>query len=382
MRRSKSSSGRVARLESADVVIVGGGPAGSSMAFGLRESGLHVVTLDRARFPRDKLCAGWVTPPVFAALGIETDDYARQNVLQPIHGFRVGVSGGRESATHSDQIVSYGIRRREFDTYLLRRTDTDVREGEPLRSLERQDSGWLVNGGVRAPLVVGAGGHFCPVARRLMLGPKSEEPLIAAQEIEFRMTEAQARSCPVPADTPQISFQRDLHGYGWIFRKGDWLNVGLGRQDREHLSKYLEGFLEELRQQGRLPSGFPTDFRGHAYLLYDQAPRRLFEEGLALIGDAAGLAYPRSGEGIRPAVESGLLLARTLRNVESTEKLGAPETLAGYERDLLDRFGSREHRPGPTDRLPASLVRFLAARLLGHPRIANDIVVRRWFLRA
>ncbi len=368
-------------MERADVVVIGGGPAGSSLAAGLRGSGLRVVILDRARFPRDKMCAGWVTPPVFECLGIEPEEYGQGRVLQPIHGFRVGVLGGRQSATSSEDVVSYGIRRCEFDTALLERSGAEVREGEPLRSLERTPLGLRVNGAIEASLVVGAGGHFCPIARRLMLGPKSEEPLIAAQEVEFRLDPAQARACPVAPETPHIAFLRDLKGYGWVFRKGDYLNVGLGRQDRANLSGHLADFLAELRREGRLPPDLPDGFRGHAYLLYDQAPRRLFDEGLALVGDAAGLAYPRSGEGIRPAVESGLLLARVLRDAPG-DKLGAPEMLAAYERALLDRLGSREHRPGVTDRLPGPLVRFLAAHLLGHPRVARDVVVRRWFLHA
>ena len=58
-----------------DVLIVGGGPAGASCAWALRQAGLDVVVLDQAQFPRDKVCAGWITPPVLTALGIDPQDY-------------------------------------------------------------------------------------------------------------------------------------------------------------------------------------------------------------------------------------------------------------------------------------------------------------------
>ena len=101
------------------------------------------------------------------------------------------------------------------------------------------------------------------------------------------------------------------------------------------------------------------------------------DEGLALIGDAAGLAYPRSGEGIRPAIESALLLARALREAGPTHA-----ALRGYEAALLASRGAREKGVGFTDVLPAPLVRALAGRLLGVEWFARRVVVDRWFVHA
>ena len=83
--------------------------------------------------------------------------------------------------------VSYGIRRCEFDHYLLARSGAEQRLGEPVRTLERRDGDWVVNGAVRAPMLIGAGGHFCPVAQRLGARLGHGEPIIAAQETEFRL---------------------------------------------------------------------------------------------------------------------------------------------------------------------------------------------------
>jgi len=84
-------------LDSCDVLVVGGGPAGSSFAWELRDSGLSVVVLDRARFPRDKICAGWITPQILDALEIDPADYCKERVLEPIRGFRVSRRGDRSA---------------------------------------------------------------------------------------------------------------------------------------------------------------------------------------------------------------------------------------------------------------------------------------------
>ena len=151
--------------EVCDILIVGGGPAGSSCAWGLRDSGLDVLILDKVTFPRDKVCAGWITPAVADLLELDLSDYQQDNILQPITRFRTGIIGGTAIQTEYSQIVSYGVRRCEFDDYLLKRCEARYRLGEALKSIERTQKEWVINGTLRAKVVVGAGGHFCPVAR-------------------------------------------------------------------------------------------------------------------------------------------------------------------------------------------------------------------------
>ena len=76
----------------------------------------------RRRFPRDKVCAGWITPAVVQALELDLEDYARQRTLQPFSGFRTGPFGRALRTTDFGCPISYGIRRCEFDDYLLLRS--------------------------------------------------------------------------------------------------------------------------------------------------------------------------------------------------------------------------------------------------------------------
>ena len=365
-------------MESCDVLVVGGGPAGSSCAWGLRGSGLDVVVLDRARFPRDKVCAGWITPQILAELALGAADYAKERVLQPIRGFRVGRVGGRVADADRGAVVSFGIRRCEFDDFLLRRCGARLRLGEPLRRLRRSRDGWVANEAIEARILVGAGGHFCPVARELGAAPGAGEPAVLAREVEFELDPEQQEKCTVLPELPELFFTEDLKGYGWLVRKGSFLNVGLGRQDPVAFPKRVEDFLGYLEAGGRLPPRTPRRWPGHAYLLYDQAPRPLTGDAALLAGDAAGLAYPKSGEGIRPAVETGLLAARALR---AAGTLG-PSALAAYEEAVQSRFGPRtgRARPGLTDLLPRAWRGPVAARVLGQRAFASRVVVDRWFL--
>ena len=80
-------------METCDVLMVGGGPAGSTCAWKLRQAGADVLVVDQATFPRDKVCAGWITPPVIETLRLDTAAYASSRTFQPITAFRTGVIG-------------------------------------------------------------------------------------------------------------------------------------------------------------------------------------------------------------------------------------------------------------------------------------------------
>lgn len=362
-------------MDRCDVLVVGGGPGGSSCARALVRAGLDVVVLDRRSFPRDKVCAGWITPPVLACLEVDPAEYARGRVLQPVHGFAVSRLGDPAARVDYGRPVSYGIRRCELDHFLLARTGARLRLGEPLRSLRRAGGRWLANDAVEAPVLVGAGGHFCPVAQQLGCATGPPAPVVAAQEIEVRVAPDALEKLALDATLPELFFEPDLAGYGWVVRKGDWLNVGLGRQGSPGgLAEFVARFLDRMRAQGKAPAVFDARFRGHAYLLHGQAARPLAGDGVLLVGDAAGLAYPRSGEGIRPAVESGLLAAGTI-----VEAGGDPATakLAPYGERIEARFGPRGPQPpGPAP----GWKRALAGRLLATPAFARRVVLDRWFL--
>ena len=368
-------------MDTCDVLIVGGGPAGSSCAWGLRNSGLDVAILDRQTFPRDKICGGWITPQVLSELGIDPADYARNHVLQPITGFRTGWIGGPAFDTSYDTTVSYGIRRREFDHYLLRRSGARLVQGQALASLQREKNGWSVNEQTKARLVVGAGGHFCPVAKLTGAKPPRENAVVA-HEAEFEMDDRQQAQCKVRADTPKLYFCADIKGYGWCFRKNNYLNIGLGRMDQHRLTEHVAVFVRFLKSTGRIAFDVPSTLLGHAYLLYGVSERKLAGDSVLLIGDAAGLAYKQSGEGIRPAIESGLLAAQAILAAQGNY---SRESLEAYEKLLARRFGATSGRDWASrvgEYLPSAWMGAIGRRLLGARWFVRDVVIDRWFLHA
>lgn len=365
-------------MDSCSVLILGGGPAGSSCAWALARAGLDVTIVDRARFPRDKVCGGWITPQVLAELDIDPAVYARGRTMQPITGFRTSRIGQPGIFSDYGDVVSYGIRRREFDEYLLRRAGARVIEDEALWSLEKRGSEWTVNERFRAPLLIGAGGHFCPVAKHL--GAKfGEEVIVAAQETEFEMTPEQARACRVQPEVPELYFCRDIKGYGWCFRKGDVLNVGLGRLDKHRISEHVAAFVEYLKRAGRVPFDLPSRIQGHAYLLFDRSTRPVVSDGVLLVGDAAGLSYSQSGEGIRPAIESGLLAAQVIAEAEGDYSAAR---LSPYRDALHQRFGTsaNEWFMGIGKKLSPGLQDAIGGALLRTSWFSRRVVLDRWFL--
>ncbi|MGA9883128.1 MAG: NAD(P)/FAD-dependent oxidoreductase [Candidatus Acidiferrales bacterium] len=365
-------------MDACDALIVGAGPAGSACAWALRQAGIDTLIIDKRNFPRDKVCGGWITPAVLEELRIDAAEYGRGRVLQPLTGFCTSRIGGPEVQTAYGEPVSYGIRRCEFDAFLLARSGARVLQNTPLKGLERNGDRWIVNGTISARILIGAGGHFCPVARYLGADAR-KETAVAAQEIEFEMTPEQRANCAIRGEVPELFFCADMKGYGWCFRKQNFLNIGLGRLDPRGLPAHVANFLAFLRKAGKVAFDLPASMLGHAYLLYSKTNRKLVDDGVLLIGDAAGLAYSQSGEGIRPAIESGLLAAKLVGDAAGNY---TRQELQRYRAALSARFGDsgRDFSTSVGSRLPEGWIDSLGRVLLTNVWFSRHVVLDRWFL--
>ncbi|NOY21933.1 MAG: NAD(P)/FAD-dependent oxidoreductase [Acidobacteria bacterium] len=284
-----------------DVVIVGGGPAGSTAAWKLKEAGRDVLILDKADFPRLKLCAGWITLRTLKRLEISETAYPHgivkfRTLYFHIHGLPFPVPTRQ-----------FSIRRTEFDHWLLNRAEVPVQQHVAQR-IERQGEGFVIDGKFRCNWLVGAGGTGCPVYRTFFreICPREGEKQIVSMELEFQVAMSTTH-CHL------WFFQHGLPGYAWyVPKKGGWLNIGIGGKQtsmvkkgadiREHWRRFV-GFL----LKKKLLASPPPTPGACSYYLRQNGP---VQDGCAIIvGDAAGLATLDMGEGIGPAIESGLLAA-------------------------------------------------------------------------
>jgi flavin-dependent dehydrogenase len=294
----------------AEVLIVGGGPAGAACAGYLRRHGVDCLILDRATFPRLKLCAGWVTPEVFDDLGVKPEAYPHG--LRVLEGLRLSVRGIKFRLPSRQ----YAIRRIEFDDWLLRRAGVTVHH-HTVRRVTRLGDRYVVDDAFSSTYLVGAGGTHCPVARTFfdLTNPRSRDALIVTQEEAFAYAAADDR-CHL------WFFEDGLPGYAWYVPKsGGDVNVGVGGKIAaldargETIHKHWDLLVERLDRLN-LVRGYDFRPRGHAYYLREPG-RRLRVGNAFVVGDAAGLATMDMGEGIEPAIKSGLLAARAIVHGEA-----------------------------------------------------------------
>ncbi len=355
-----------------DAIVIGGGPAGSSCARTLSDAGWNVIVLDRAQFPRDKVCAGWLTADVFPLLDLTPAEYrASGATLQEITGFRTRVIGRQPIETRYPRTISYAIRRCEFDDFLLRRSGARLFGNTRVSSICRTGERWVVNDQVEAPIVVGAGGHFCPVARQMRGGPDTSVPVVA-KEAEFRLDGDRGAVAP---QLPELLFCHDLQGYAWCVRKEGYVNVGIGRRGNQDFNQHVQAFTALLDETMNIRTPASVQWRGHAYLAWGVGPRPVVGDGMLLAGDAAGLAYPESGEGIRPAIESGQMAGAAL--IGAGGRYGA-DRLRSYAAALERLHPPRRRGSRVSDTVAAAVGRMLLRSSI----FTRHVVIDRWFLRS
>ena len=166
-----------------DAVIVGGGPAGSTCARTLVKAGARVAIVDRAAFPRVKLCAGWLSDPFWDVIERAPREYPRG--LWEWNRCHVHYRGKQYSMPGH----GWFIRRYELDDWLLRESGAELHLGTNVKEIVRENDGTWRVGELRARYVVGAGGTHCPVAR--MLAPVRPRRAVGVQELELQ-TDASA----------------------------------------------------------------------------------------------------------------------------------------------------------------------------------------------
>jgi flavin-dependent dehydrogenase len=293
-----------------DIIIVGGGPAGAACARFATRGGARVAILDRATFPRVKLCAGWLSVPIWDELEIAPSEYDRS--LWEWNTCHVHYGGTH----HKVRSRGFFIRRYEFDEFLLRGCGAEVFEGYSVKDIERDGDDWVINGEHRARYLVGAGGTHCPVARTLFRD-KPRRP-VGVQEREFQTDAGSIAASRIGGDgEPELLLYDDLRGYAWNVPKTEWLNVGCGTVNARDVRSAWDDARGFFQGTGHIPEqDWPTldRMKGHSYYLFD--PAHLDDcqrsDGAFIVGDALGLAQPFTAEGILPAVASGRLCAEAI----------------------------------------------------------------------
>ena len=283
----------------------------------MTRGGARVAVVDRADFPRVKLCGGWLSTPIWDALGLAPSEYAGGLWEWGTCHVRFG------GEDHAVACRGFFIRRFELDDFLLRRCGADLHLGVAVHDIERDADGLWSVAGVRARHLVGAGGTHCPVAR--LHPPLRPMGPVGVQEHEFRADPAAIARTRIGGDgEPELLLHDDLGGYSWNVPKTDWLNVGSGTANPNEVRAAWQKARQHFHDSGHVPAEVAADLeakamKGHAYYLFDpvhlNAAARVDADGRGgsyLIGDSLGLAQPLTAEGILPAVISGRALAEAI----------------------------------------------------------------------
>jgi geranylgeranyl reductase family protein len=307
-------------VERFDVLVVGAGPAGSAAALHLVRGGASVLLAEKARFPRDKPCGGGLTGRALRWRPCDVEP-----VVEHVVDRFVVRSGYRaRCARRSETPLIQMTQRRRLDAYLAEQAaeaGAELRDRAPVAEVALEPAGVTARVGrapVRADYLVGADGANGIVARAAGLG----EGIQCGVALEGNVPWSSLAHKPYD-ETAWVELGVVPGGYGWVFPKGEHANLGVGGwldegpRLREHLARLA-------RAHGVDPARL-TDVRGHRLPMRHLGAPAAAGRTL-LVGDAAGLVDPLSGDGIYEAFVSARLAAEAIlagRPQEYEAALGA-----------------------------------------------------------
>jgi menaquinone-9 beta-reductase len=348
--------------DSADVLVVGAGPAGSSTAFHLAQAGLDVLLLEKSIFPREKVCGDGLTPRAVKQLVTMGIPLNAEDGWFPNKGLRI-IGGGVRLELDWPELSSYpgfGLVRTRlgFDETLARaaqKAGARLLEGVTVTG-PVLDSGGRITGVTarpageaertyRARLVVAADGNSSRLSLAMGLAKRADRPLGVAVRTYY--TSPRHRDDYLESWLELWDGDRLLPGYGWIFGMGDGTsNVGLGLLNTSAAFQHTDyrGLLK--RWLAGMPAGWgyteenrTAPVRGAALPMgFNRTPH--YTRGLLLAGDSGGMVNPFNGEGIAYAMECGEIAGRMIAQaLARPDQAGTERVLQGYPQALKDAYG-------------------------------------------
>lgn len=366
-----------------DLVIVGGGPAGASCARAAALGGLDVLLIEKEVHPRDKLCAGVLTHRVADLVDFD---------IEPVTELRF--SGGRVYSgkgtyfefTIDERFAGYLVKRRTFDKYLIERAidaGAEVIQDTKAVGVEQTRSGirvLTVGDSYKAQLLVGADGVNGIVARQVGLRDRWESDKVGlCISVDVPVEENEIKRCMSLSDFEE-SIGVDVHfgliqwGYGWCFPKKDELSVGIGtRLDvAANLKDHWKSFVKSVEEAKGLKFDLSRQSAFRVPLGVPKTP--LVARRTMLVGDAAGLVSPLSGEGIFYAMESGIIAAKVACEAAQKKK---PSHVMEYGRivkeNILSDLAAAEY-------LANILYKSIDNIDIMLQIVSDDLVMRKYFI--
>lgn len=309
-----------------DVIIVGAGPAGSTAAALMAASGLSVLVLERYPLPRYKTCGGGITRRALQKMPIDISAVVRDSIDTVV----VQNGGAKSHVFTHNRPFMFLVMRDELDFLLSQHAITcgaRVQTNESVVDVISQDDVIHVTTRTKrfsCRFLLGADGVNSVVAKKTGLAIGRQKILALEYEVKRAPSFLDEHAHSILIDYGAIP-----HGYLWVFPKRDHFSIGVGSfsLDTADLHRCLQAFLSR--------HGLDEDVlqaRGH-HLSFGGTPLQIARDGIALVGDAAGLVEPFGGEGIYYALYSGELAARQV----IAQAANATYDLRSYQ-DEIDRL--------------------------------------------
>ncbi len=309
--------------KTADVTIVGAGPAGSFLAYLLAKEKIKVILIDKEKFPREKVCAGGLTPKVLKILPFNLKPLI-EGKFSSVYIFYKNYPGFIKKYHRP---LVYTVNRAKFDYFLVNKAQKAGAEFLPqheVKKIIRKRNNFQIQAGhqfIETKIIVGADGANSFVAKFIGFKPDSID--IALQYEIPRQNKQKIKTITMGGGLIP-------HGYAWVFPNKQFLEVGVGAPQKigKKVKAYLEDWVKVLDlNHNHLP------LKGHP-LTHCLRQNFFVKKKIILIGEAAGLNNPLTGEGIFYALRSAQMAALHLKSFFNGKK----NALKNYEKDINEEI--------------------------------------------